>query len=181
MSTTTRQPRVGEVEGVDYYFINREQSLLIESANEFIELNDCGERYGVTIAEAAEKISAGTLPAVVILTPNGIETYQKFCDSVGIKLVKLFVNTPQDVLLERLRIRAEKDINAQLSCFIGEVIDDTVREKISKQLGIMLTRTRNILIEEKKWRNYSLEWKYDIIVPGDDIDSAISTVTNFNF
>ena len=60
VSTTTRAPRTGEQEGIDYYFISREQSKRYEIEDNFAELAIYnGTRYGVTKQEFKSKLETG--------------------------------------------------------------------------------------------------------------------------
>ncbi len=47
ISATTRKPRPGEADGVDYFFLDRERFAKLVDANAFVEHADyAGERYG---------------------------------------------------------------------------------------------------------------------------------------
>ena len=83
VSTTTRAPRQGEVEGVDYYFVDEatfqdhlDKGLLMEN------VNYNGVMYGVSVAEANRAFSLGR-PAVLVAEPHGVEQITKFCQENG--------------------------------------------------------------------------------------------------
>lgn len=71
ISCTTRQPRIGECDNKDYYFITNEEFGLMESNDEFAEVvNYNGNKYGFTKKELS-KIK--TKHCLAIVTPNGFE------------------------------------------------------------------------------------------------------------
>jgi guanylate kinase len=56
VSYTTRHPRPGEVDGIDYYFVTKKQSEEIKnSANSFEDTEFAGNVYGITKDEVVEK------------------------------------------------------------------------------------------------------------------------------
>ena len=53
ITATTRQPRVGEIDGVDYYFWKRERFAIEEAAGRMLEAAEYnGNRYGTPLTEA---------------------------------------------------------------------------------------------------------------------------------
>ena len=109
ISTTTRAPRSGEVQGVDYYFISEEESKRIEAANGFAELAIYrGVRYGVTKKEFREKLSKGL--AFLIVEPSGIDHYVKPALDVGALHLKYYIHTDPDVRLQRFKQRVLTDV-----------------------------------------------------------------------
>ena len=63
VSVTTRQPRVGEVEGVDYYFVTDEQYNEFLKQDAFYEYVDSqyGSRYGTLRSEVDSFINVGQI------------------------------------------------------------------------------------------------------------------------
>ncbi len=60
ISSTTRSPRPGEVDGVDYYFRSEEEFTSSIEAGEFLEwAHFAGNYYGTPKAQVFEKISQG--------------------------------------------------------------------------------------------------------------------------
>lgn len=61
VSVTTRKPRPGEVDGVQYYFADREEFDRLIAADELLEWADfAGNRYGTLRAPVLERLAAGT-------------------------------------------------------------------------------------------------------------------------
>ena len=61
VSATTRAPRPGEVDGVNYFYVSDEQFDQMIEENQLLEwANYAGNRYGTPRAAVEEKLSAGT-------------------------------------------------------------------------------------------------------------------------
>lgn len=60
VSSTTRSPREGEVDGVHYFFLTREEFLARKEAGEFLETAEfCGNLYGTPRSFVEEKLDLG--------------------------------------------------------------------------------------------------------------------------
>ena len=60
MTCTTRAPRNGEVDGVDYHFLSRGEFLRMRAARGFLEANDVhGNWYGSPRDQVREALAAG--------------------------------------------------------------------------------------------------------------------------
>jgi guanylate kinase len=60
VSATTREPRQGEREGRDYYFLDRDEFARRADANEFLEhAAYSGHRYGTLRSEVDDRLGAG--------------------------------------------------------------------------------------------------------------------------
>ena len=67
VSYTTRQPRPGEKDGIDYYFVTRKNSEEIEnSENSFEKTTFAGHNYGITVDEILDKSENGAYPTVLV-------------------------------------------------------------------------------------------------------------------
>jgi guanylate kinase len=77
VSATTRPPRPGERDGVDYHFVSREEFSRRVKAGEFLEWAEYGgERYGTLKAEI-EKILAAGRHAVLDIEIEGARTVKQ--------------------------------------------------------------------------------------------------------
>ena len=162
VSTTTREKRDGEIEGVDYYFISELESVLKERDAQFAELVTFrGTRYGVTHTEMNGKMS-GPNPPMVILEPNGVEIYEKMCIANGWDIFKIYIHTVESVRLERLLNRTIKDFMAAATVDAG-----------NKVLKTHIDRTLSIVGDERRW-SQSNSW--NAIIPGDNIKVALAIV-----
>ena len=110
VSTTTRLPRQGEIDGVDYYFLSEEQfnkdlknGLFMEN----VEYN--GILYGVSSKEASRAFSMNR-PAVLVAEPHGVEQISDFCAKENWDCFRVFVNNDPRLLLGRLLNRLRTDL-----------------------------------------------------------------------
>ena len=105
VSVTTREPRPGEVDGVDYDFITQDKFNEMERNGEFAECdNHFMKSYGTPVAQLEEKLSRGN--AVLDIDPNGaMQIKEKYPDAILI-----FIQPPSWEELEfRLRGRSDTD------------------------------------------------------------------------
>jgi guanylate kinase len=102
VSCTTRSPRVGEVDGRDYYFLSRGEFEQRREAGEFAECAEVhGNMYGTLRSEVARILGAGKHVVMDIDVQGARQFTRAFPQSVTI-----FVLPPTtEVLLERLRRR----------------------------------------------------------------------------
>lgn len=70
VSATTREPRPGEVDGVNYYFITRPQFEKMIENEEFLEYDEHHDTfYGTPIAQLQDKLEHGNV--ILDIDPNG--------------------------------------------------------------------------------------------------------------
>lgn len=103
VSATTRPPREGEVDGVDYHFVTDEefdQLLVGDAFLEWAHVHD--RRYGTRKADLERMEREGQIPLLDIDVQGGVQVLDKCGDQV----VSVFVWPPSwEVLEERLRGR----------------------------------------------------------------------------
>jgi guanylate kinase len=106
ITTTTRTPRPGERDGVDYHFVTRERFLEMVDEGKFLEHEETyGRMYGATFEaiEAARRKYAVTL---AVIDSKGVQSY---IDRVP-GCVTVFVTAPVEQLRKRL---AERNLPAE--------------------------------------------------------------------
>jgi guanylate kinase len=103
VSATTRARRPAEREGVDYYFLSREEFERRIRAGEFLEYVDyvSGHRYGTLLAELDRIRSEGRVPLLELETEGARRVARALPDALTI-----FVDAPLEELERRLRERA---------------------------------------------------------------------------
>lgn len=104
ISASTRQPRTGEINGKDYYFISKEEFLHRIAKKEFIEFEEVysGTFYGTLRAEVDRIWAMGKHVIFDIDVEGGLHLKRKFED----RALAVFVQPPSlDVLAQRLRGR----------------------------------------------------------------------------
>jgi guanylate kinase len=107
VSVTTRKKRKDEVEGVDYFFKNDEEFILMIKNDEFIEnAKVFGNYYGTLKEEVLKKIKNG-VDILVDIDWQGTRQIQKHMPE---DIVKIFILPPSIKELEyRLRNRASEN------------------------------------------------------------------------
>lgn len=155
ISTTTRLARDGEIEGVDYYFIDLEESKALEEADQFAELAIYrGVRYGVTKKEWNSKLQPGKI-AFLIVEPSGIDHYVKPALDVGAIWLKYYIHTDPAVRTKRFLDRMMKDvhnaISADILCGKMDSHFNEPSEKTMKTITAYFDRQRAMLTEEMQW------------------------------
>lgn len=109
VSTTTRAPRKGEQHGVDYYFVSKEEFLDLLNNEGLIEaVQYDGNHYGVQASEVKRAFAEGK-PAVLVAEPHGCEQIRQFCNDRDWDAVRVFVNNPIPVLMDRMLKRFDAD------------------------------------------------------------------------
>lgn len=112
VSATTRAPRPGEIDGVNYHFISREEFLKLLSEGKMLEHTEyCGNFYG-TPASEVEKLRQEGKHVILEIEVDGAMQVAKTCTDA----VKVLLLPPSfQVLEERLRGRnTDKNIEERL-------------------------------------------------------------------
>lgn len=102
ISMTTRQPRAGEVDGEDYYFVTKEEFEKRIKDGKFLEYAEfVGNYYGTPIDKVEENIAAGKEVVLEIEVEGARQVKQKMSDAVFI-----FIAPPSfKALHDRLKTR----------------------------------------------------------------------------
>ena len=101
ISATTRQPRSGEVEGLDYYFLSRTEFERAIARGEFLEWAEyAGNYYGTPRTKVEEQIALGNSVLLEIEVVGAREIAKIFPDAL-----RIFILPPSIEELEQ-RIRA---------------------------------------------------------------------------
>ena len=183
VSTTTRSQRPGETSGVDYDYISHEKSLQMEADDEFFELIEFnGIRYGVTEAEMGRAMTS-VQPPVVILEPQGLQIYSEKCAARGWGIFKIYVHVAESVRLDRLLNRSVDtawDVIDTVNPTPGrysqtflEVAGEKAKAAMARVLTEHQRRVLSITGDERLWQG---RFNWDVIVPGDNVDTAIKMI-----
>ena len=109
VSTTTREPRPGEVEGIDYYFVSRAEFEQAIAAGELLEWAEyAGNYYGTPKARVQEQLDQGKWVLLEIEVVGAREIAKIFANAL-----RLFILPPSITELEQ-RIR-ERGTNSEAS------------------------------------------------------------------
>jgi guanylate kinase len=154
VTCTTRNPRPGEKDGVDYHFLDPQEFQKKVEAGEFLEhATVYGNRYGTLKGEVLDKLSQGK-DILLSVDIQGAETLAERTRSdsdLRLALISVFI-TPasMEILEERLRRRAkdsEETIAQRLSVARAElahwnrfdylILSTTVAEDLRRMQAIM--------------------------------------------
>jgi guanylate kinase len=104
ISYTTRPPRPGEIDGVDYFFVTPDVFRKMEEAGNFLETAEVyGNYYGTARAPILEAFSMGK-DVLVDIDIQGARSMRKS----GLPSLSVYILPPSyDVLKERLSARAQ--------------------------------------------------------------------------
>lgn len=144
ISTTTRAARVGEIEGVDYFFIDEEESKRLEAEGQFAELAIYrGVRYGVTKEEFHNKLSQGI--AFLIVEPSGIDHYAQPAIDAGAEHLKFYIHTDPEIRQDRFMNRALADFQQEIDRYTGNPAT------LMKLFKFYMDRQRAVSTVETQW------------------------------
>lgn len=102
VSMTTRAPRPGEVDGVDYYFVSKEIFLQRIKENKFLEWAEfVGNYYGTPRDKVEEQLDQGKEVVLEIEVEGALQVRKQMKDAVFIFLVP----PGKMALYERLKLR----------------------------------------------------------------------------
>ncbi|WP_092912195.1 guanylate kinase [Hydrogenimonas thermophila] len=98
ISTTTRPPREGEKDGVDYFFVDRETFEADIKAGEFLEYAQVhGNYYGTSLKPVREALEEGKL----VIFDIDVQGHAIARERMGDLITSVFVTTPSLQELER--------------------------------------------------------------------------------
>ena len=88
VSATTRPPRSGEVDGVDYFFVSDEEFDRMIAEDEFLEWAEfVGNRYGTPRTFVEEQIQQGRTVIMDVDIQGALQIKQKMSDAVLVFLL----------------------------------------------------------------------------------------------
>ena len=158
VSFTTRQPRVGEADGVNYHFVDRAEFERMISAGELLEYAEyVGNYYGTSLKAIQEKVAAGT-DVLLDIEVQGAAKVRAKCPEA----VLIFIIPPSfEELSRRLRgrntdseetiagrLRKAREEYRQIPSYDYLVVNDKVSAAAAEIIAILLAedcRTRNRL------------------------------------
>lgn len=118
ISMTTRKPREGEVNGVDYYFATRVQFHEYVQAGEFVEyVTFCSNSYG-TLKKELQRITNSGKNAVLEIDVQGvIQVLEKLKDE---DLLSIFIAPPSFEILKQRLINRNTESEEQIQSRIKQ-------------------------------------------------------------
>ena len=135
ITTTTREKRVGETDGVEYFFISKEEFQKRLAENRFVEHSLYnGNYYGCGVDQISDN-------KIVVLDPNGLHSFLKLKDK---NIVSFLLIADESTRMSRMQSRGDKEANIKQR--IENDVNDFSLEKIGKVDFVI--NTENYTIEE---------------------------------
>jgi len=101
-SYTTREPRKGETNGTEYWFLTKEEFLKAAERGEMLEYAEyCGNYYGTPREQVQQELSQGNNVILEIEVQGGEQILKKCPEAIGIFIIPPSVKA----LEERLKMR----------------------------------------------------------------------------
>ena len=94
VSATTRKPRPGEVDGVNYFFITEQEFLAKEDAGEFLETADVFglAHYGTPVKPVVEHLEQN-IPVILEIDIQGARSVKQRAGELGLDVMTVFICT----------------------------------------------------------------------------------------
>lgn len=102
VSATTRKPRPGEVDGVNYFFMTEQEFLAKEDAGEFLETADVFglAHYGTPVKPVVEHLEQNN-PVILEIDIQGARSVKQRAGELGLDVMTVFIAPPSFEELER--------------------------------------------------------------------------------
>jgi len=122
VSHTTRKPRPNEVEGVDYFFVSKEEFEKKKEKNEFYEYAKIFDNYYGTSKKSVTNILEKKNDILFDIDWQGTQQLSKFSE---LNLVKIFILPPNKKELENRLLQRNQDnkeiVAKRLNSFVNDV------------------------------------------------------------
>ena len=166
VSATTRRPRAGEVEGVNYFFKTREQFTEMIRANELLEWAEyAGHFYGTPLRFVEQTLASGRDVILEIEVQGAMQVKKQFPQGVFLFLMppsldelrsRIVNRGTEDEETIRRRMQLASDEIRLLEEYDYAVVNDVVDKACDKIMSIIIAehlRKERILSKIKKWMN----------------------------
>jgi len=149
VSATTRPPRPGEVHGVDYHFLTKQEFELCRKRGEFLECFEVfgrGHWYGTLRSEVTSGLAAGKWVVLRIDVRGALRVMQQYADAVTIfvrpgsleqleRRLRSRGTETQQAIERRLR-QAERELG-QAGRYRFQVVNDDLDQAVEQICGIL--------------------------------------------
>ena len=147
VSATTRQSRPGEVDGVDYYFVSKEQFKQYIEEDALLEYAEYVDNYyGTPIQKIEENLAAGNDVFLEIEVQGALKVRERMPEGIFIFLAPPSLDElksritgrgtdREDVILERMQMAKEEIEMMQHYDYV--VVNDTVEHAVDKVNAII--------------------------------------------
>lgn len=163
ISHTTRAPRAGEVDGLQYHFVSCETFDEMEMRGDFIENISFGKHSYALSADALELASRSFRHTVIVVEPHGAKQIRNHCLRAGLECVAVWVGCDPVDQAHRWVERVKADMEA------------------GKDVSAHADRLHLMLAEETKWPTqitYELHVNTSAHRPADAARDLLNTVSD---
>ena len=147
ISFTTRQPRVGEKDGEDYFFVDEVSFKKKIKNNEFLEMAEChGSFYGTSKLVVKEALENGEDIILEIDYQGAFSVKKLFPECISIFIIPPSINALEDRLHNRgqdskenikLRVAAARNEMSHLEAFDYVTINDDFEQALDQLKSII--------------------------------------------
>ena len=152
VSHTTRPPRSNEVDGVDYFFVSKDEFKNLIKEEKFYEYAKIFDNYYGTLKESVDKAILNN-DIIFDIDWQGTKQLSKF---TNLKLVKIYLITDNKEELKKRLIKrnqnTEQEVNNRFNAFDVDVKHwhDYDYIVINKNLEVCFKQIENIIRDNKK-------------------------------
>lgn len=147
VSATTREAREGEINGVNYYFLTREEFEKKISEDAFLEYAEyCHNYYGTLLSEVDDYLEKGVDVILEIEVQGALKVMQKRPDAVSVFIAPPSVNelhrrlkkrgTETDEVIEERVSQAAREI-AQAKNYNYVIVNDVLEDAVDDFFAVM--------------------------------------------
>ena len=147
VSNTTREPRDGEIDGVHYRFVTREEFLALADADGYIEYAEyCDNLYGTPKQHVEELLAAGYDVFLEIEVQGGLQVMEQFPDVLSIFILPPSIEELENRLrgrgteteeVIRQRLAEAKNELAVAHQYRFRVVNDDLNTAVNEVLDIL--------------------------------------------
>ncbi|HUW99766.1 MAG TPA: guanylate kinase [Phycisphaerae bacterium] len=150
VSATTRRRRMGETEGLDYYFISREEFQKRIAEGRFLEWAEVFDQlYGTPVDEVERARKMGRRLLLEIDVQGGTQVKRKFPEAMAVlllppndqalrrRLSKRGTEAPEEVERRFAKAREEVEKARQSGAYDAEVVNDDLESAIDEVVCIV--------------------------------------------
>jgi len=149
VSYTTRSPREGETDGVEYLFISKEKFIELINNNGLLEYNQYGDKYYGTPKDIVFDYLDNGYDVIIEMDVNGYQQIKK----LGIPHKSIFIAPPSVADLEnRLRSRGTEN-------------EECIRKRIKQAINeiMMLKEYQHVVFNENDELDKAVDKVYEIM------------------
>ncbi|MCX5682780.1 MAG: guanylate kinase [Planctomycetota bacterium] len=154
-SATTRPPRKGETDGVDYFFLAPEEFKKRVAANRFVEWAEVfGHYYGTPIEGLEKAGKSGKMFLLEIDVQGGIQIKRKFPEALAIlllppddqalrqRLSHRGTESPQAIEQRFAKAQDEIRMAREAGCYDVEIVNNRLAETVNEVVSLIQTRRK---------------------------------------